>query len=339
MPILNVFTILELAKLSYAARSDDPRVGNQGWLIFKDLFQNIQQAACAINQSGENQICAINLVGELKHAIRDPGDNWTPFGDVQTETNKIGPNPGIGPLVQVACATTLGDELHVCALDRRAKLWHTIRSANGVWPFPFGDVQAETRKVGPNPGIGPISHVACAAGSITNELHVCAVDMQGKLWHTVRRSDGVWPDAFADIQAETGKAGPNPAIGPTRRVACALDESGELHVCALDQNGRLWHTIRRADRSWPFQFANVGTETAIAGPNPTAPFGEIACAVHRGPNANLHLCATTAVRGQRTDGQVWHTTRRVNGTWSKFTNVFETVNVLAAALNVSVSHD
>jgi hypothetical protein len=32
--------------------------------------------------------------------------------------------------------------LHVLAIDQNDGLWHTIRTADGSWPFPLGDVQA-----------------------------------------------------------------------------------------------------------------------------------------------------------------------------------------------------
>jgi hypothetical protein len=170
----------------------------------------------------------------------------------------VGPNQGIGPTPFVACAANSQGDLHICAIDAQGGLWHTIRRADGSWPSAFGDVQAQTRLVGPNQGIGPTPSVACATNS-QGDLHICAVDGQGGLWHTIRRADGTWPFAFGDVQAQTRLVGPNPGIGPTPYVACTTNGQGDLHVCAIDAQGGLWHTIRRADGSWPFAFRNVNT--------------------------------------------------------------------------------
>jgi|SRR5262245_5420195 len=53
-------------------------------------------------------------------------------------------------------------------------------------------------------------------------------------------------------------------IGPTPRVACATNQGGDLHICAIDQADGLWHTIRLANGTWPFAFGDV--QTAISGP-------------------------------------------------------------------------
>src|SRR5947208_16495734 len=69
------------------------------------------------------------------------------FDDMYSELGR----PSIAP------EKLLRAQLHICALDEQDGLWLTIRNADGTWPYAFADVQAETRKVGPNDGIGPIS--------------------------------------------------------------------------------------------------------------------------------------------------------------------------------------
>jgi len=137
--------------------------------------------------------------------MRSEDGRWPfAFGDVQNETRKIGPNEDIGPIRKVACACDGRGNLHVVAIDELDVLWHTMRSEDGRWPFAFGDVQNETRKVGLNYGIGPILNVACACDTEGN-LHVLAIDDQDVLWHTARRaSDGTWPYAFGDVRAAAG---------------------------------------------------------------------------------------------------------------------------------------
>jgi hypothetical protein len=77
-------------------------------------------------------------------------------------------------LLYAACATSTDGTLHVCAIDQSAGLWYVNRMANGSWPSPFQDVQAQTRLVGPNPGIGATPFVACATNR-SGDLHLCAI--------------------------------------------------------------------------------------------------------------------------------------------------------------------
>src|SRR5215211_6402236 len=100
------------------------------------------------------------------------------------------------PTLRAACAANGQGDLHVLPIDNNGGLWHTIRDANGNWPFPFGDVLVAT---GGN--IGPTQQVACAAAG--GELHVLAIDNNGGLWHTIRAANGNWVP-FGDVLAVTG---------------------------------------------------------------------------------------------------------------------------------------
>src|SRR6266702_252491 len=155
------------------------------------------------------------------------------------------------------------------------------------------------------------SRIACAANQV-GDLHVCVIDKDGGLWHTIRLADGSWPFPFGDVQSQTRQAGGgNPGIGPTPRVACAANQNGDLHVCVIDQAGKLWHTIRLADGSWTFPFGDVQSETSLVGSFINLPFGEVSCSIST--NGDLHICVVTAVQGQVTDGQFWYTFRHSDG--------------------------
>jgi len=69
-------------------------------------------------------------------------DGWFPYEDIRAETNTN------VALTDTACATNQNGDLHICALDNSRKLLHTIRLADGTWPFPFGDVQSQTSQNG-----------------------------------------------------------------------------------------------------------------------------------------------------------------------------------------------
>jgi hypothetical protein len=185
--------------------------------------------ACATSQGGDLHVLATDQNNKLWHTIRLAADGtWSTFGDVQAQTDQHGPN--IGNIGDPACATNEGGDLHVLALDSNNKLWHTIRLANGHWPFAFGDVQAQTDQHGPN--IGKIGDPACATNE-GGDLHVLALDSNNKLWHTIRlAADDTW-SAFGDVQAQTDQHGP--AVVGIDGVACATNQAGDLHVCA--ENG------------------------------------------------------------------------------------------------------
>jgi len=283
------------------------------WTAFGDVQAQTDQhgpdiglvtnVACATNQGGDLHVPALDLNSKLWHTIRLANGRWpSDFGDVQAQTDQHGPN--IGPTPGTACATNQGGDLHVLALDSNGKLWHTIRLANGSWPFVFGDVQGQTSQHGPN--IGEISDAACATNQ-GGDLHVLAVDLANrKLWHTIRLAvDGSWT-AFHDVLAQTGP------IGGIAGVSCATNQGGDLHVLALDSNNKLWHTIRLVNGSWT-AFGDVQAQTEKHGPN----IGKIfypECATN--PGGDLHVLAV--------DGNIdlWHTIRfAADGAWTAFGDV------------------
>jgi hypothetical protein len=242
------------------------RLANGSWVRFGDVQAQTSllgpsigptsYVACATDAQGDLHICAVDEHGGLWHTIRRADGTWPQaFGDVQAQTTNVGPS--IGPTPHVACATNAQGDLHICAIDAQGGLWHTVRRADGSWPFAFGDVQAQTRLSGPS--IGPTPHVACATNA-QGDLHICAIDVQGGLWHTMRRADGAWPIAFGDVQSQTRLVGPNPGIGPTPYAACTTNTEGDLHICALNAKGGLWHTIRQANGGWPSAFGDVNAE-------------------------------------------------------------------------------
>jgi hypothetical protein len=308
------------------------------WKVSADLRKVLNDGralsavSCAKAPNSELHVCAIDLNGILLHTLRNGDGAWQNFwGDVQTQTNLVGPNPGIGKVASVACAVDGSSRLHLCVIDTQGGLWHTIRTANGKWPFRFGDVQQQTRLIGPNPGIGPLKNVACAANNL-GQLHVLVLDNAGKLWHTMRFADGTWPSAFGDVQAETNVVGPNPGIGALSAIACAND-GNQLHVCVIDiQSHELWHTIRHANGSWPFRFGDVQAET---GPVTGAlvPLGSVACVAFSG---RLHVLTVTAGVGMKTDGFLAHTIREQDGGWQPLGDIKQQARIAGGVLQCSI---
>jgi hypothetical protein len=251
------------------------------------------------------------------------------MGDVQSQTSRHGPN--IGPVTNAACAANEAGDLHVCTLDQSKRLWHTIRTADGNWPLAMGDVQEQTSRNGPN--IGPIAELSCAA-SLTGHLHLCLVDQSGNLWHTIRNSDGTWPFAMGDVQAQTSPHGPH--VGPIAKASCATNQDGDLHVCITDRRGGLWHTIRSFNGEWPFPFGDVQSQTRLAGRDIGLPLDRVTCTTNL--NDGLHVAVINTLQGRATDGGLWHAIRGANGVWTAFENVKGLLNTNGSWLRASISH-
>jgi hypothetical protein len=218
----------------------------------------VRGIACA-DVKGELHVCAGNGDYGLWHTIRYANGGW------QTLKYIKDPYTSTGNLIKawtgdLACAAING-ELHLC-LEDYSGLLHTIRHADGRW-LALGDVKRQA-------GIGnevEIVSVACAA--VNGELHVCAathreytvnfeVHVEGGLWHTIRKADGRWL-TFGDVKGQAGDRGPvkSQTYGIIRETVACAAVKGELHVCAVNSDGSLWHTIRHADGSWE-PFRNVG---------------------------------------------------------------------------------
>ena len=88
-----------------------------------------------------------------------------------------------------------------------------------------------------------------------------------------------------------------------RGAGCGADAAGVMHVCAITTDGGMWHTLRQSDGTWQSFFGDVKSVTS----NPGA-FQSVACATE--PGGVLHLCGSTS------DGSIWHTLRRPDGSWS-----------------------
>jgi hypothetical protein len=107
-------------------------------------------------------------------------------------------------------------------------------------------------------------------------------------------------------------AGGTPAYISLVAVAVVNED---LHVCAIDANGggRLYHTVRLADGTWPHPFEDVITAVLVQNPGSIDPglVSSVKCAAVFG---ELHLM----VGGS---SQILYTVRHADGTWKPFVNV------------------
>jgi hypothetical protein len=231
--------------------------------------------------------------GRLWHSVHI-NRTWTQFLDVEAEAGER------GRFVDVSCAGST-DQLHVCAITDDGRLWHSIRQGN-PWS-QFADVEAEAGER------GRFVDVSCAIRRYPNipfemqQLHVCAITADGRLWHSIRQGDP-WSQ-FADVEGEAGQ------VGPFVKVSCAFQDNSNvpletlrLHVCAITSDGRLWYASRRGD-PWT-QFLDVETKSGERGR-----FVDVSCAAQ---GDSLHICAITD------DGRLWHSIRFGNP-WTQFRDV------------------
>ncbi|MBW5483128.1 CHAP domain-containing protein [Streptomyces bambusae] len=125
-----------------------------------------------------------------------------------------------------------------------------------------------------------------------------AVEAGGVVYHAVRSADRTWT-GFGDVQDVAGEV-----PGGIRGVAEA-GVNGDTHVLAVGNDGRLYHTIRFADRTW----AGFGDASwAAAAPGNITQVSAVSI------GADLHVAVVA-------DGTVHHSVRRADGTWTPFGTV------------------
>ena len=239
------------------------------------------------------QLLGLTDVGGIWHTIRHADGSWQPsFGDVNgVEAN----DPG--HFTAADCAG-VNSELQVLGLTDAGRMWHTIRHADGSWEPSFGDV----KNVEANDP-GHFSAVSCAG--VNGELQTVGLTDTGGMWHTIRHADGSWEPSFGDVKgAEANDPGHFSAVS-CASVGGTRSGGGELHVVALTDDGKMWHTIRFADGSWEPSFGDVkGAES-----NDPGHFTAVRCA---NVDGELQLLGLTD------DGGMWHTIRHPNGAWQPF---------------------
>lgn len=246
-------------------------------------------------------VLAVDEAGTLWYVARNADGSWaTPWLNVQAAISGAG-HPSIGPLSYVATVADGASNLHVLVLDAQRTLWHTIRKADGSWPYAWGNVQAVLRNNG-FPSIGPLTTVAGAIDP-NGDLQLAVLDESDRLWHTIRRNDGSWPYPWGDVDATV----PGPSIGQLRFVSAAASRQGDLSVLATDQRGKLWHTIRKADGSWPYPWGDVNA-TVAATQGPPLDRSTITAAAIDG-DGDLHVLDIDEPAG------LYHTIRAANGAW------------------------
>jgi hypothetical protein len=269
-------------------------------------------ASCPPDEVGNvlHLVAVSTADGAPWHTIRfDSALTWQDFRNVAFVAGKI------GKVVDID-ATMVNGQLHVCVVTSDGNLWHTIRYGPNLGWQSFASVKIPAGV--PDTGKGFFTRVAAA--EVGSELHVCVLDQDGKVWHTIRHAHS-W-QFFGDVLAKTGP----PSDGDSHFVDVACSSvGGELHVVLVNAKGNLHHTIRH-DIGWQ----SLGNVRDVAGP----PFlqGKITAAGAGTLNGELHVCVTTE------DGRLYHTIRHTS-TWQFFGDVMEKTGTPPNAFFVDVACD
>jgi hypothetical protein len=241
---------------------------------------------------GNLHVCGLGTGGIIWHTIRLSNGSWqSSFGNVNAQES----NSNLR-FQDVGCAGTASNKLHVCGLGTGGIIWHTIRLSNGSWQSSFGNVNAQES----NSNLR-FKKVDCT--TVGENLHVCGLGTGGIIWHTIRLSNGSWQSSFGNVNAQQSNSGLR-----FTDISCAAI-GGNLHVCGLGTDGRIWHTIRFSNGSWQGSFGDVNAQES----NSDLRFVAVDCA---NVDNNLH------VGGVARSHIIWHTIRFSNGSWqSSFGNV------------------
>ena len=92
--------------------------------------------------------------------------------------------------------------LQVTGITADGGMWHALRDSNGSW-VGFGDVKSQARPT----TTGAFTAVACAG--IGDELHVCGVTTDGRIWHAIRELRR-WI-GFGDVKSRPPETIPAPS--------------------------------------------------------------------------------------------------------------------------------
>lgn len=128
-------------------------------------------------------------------------------------------------------------------------------------------------------------------------MEFVGVGSDQQLWTTARDYGGGWPQPA--FEQPPGGAGP-PGF---QDVYGAGVGNGVFQLIAIGLDGKLWHTLRDGSGNWQ---PSINPVSGVSAGGPTA-FSDVGCAGDGSGGLN--------VVGVGSDGQLWHTARRNDGSW------------------------
>jgi hypothetical protein len=295
---------------------------SSGWTLFGDVVAEVlREHPGSWNPGATDQLDCAVVAGELQvsgfrrgsdalwHVLRHSDGTWTAFGDVNTSAAAGVINKAFFEAITVTefnGALALGAAAYYDlpggqGQSPEARLRTTSRASSGSW--------TAWRMLGG-------SHSTLDSANVSGSLHFCGVLYDASRpgldfvpWHDIPTSTTI---SFNDVRTQVLSEHPGSEDpGAVSGVSCAAI-GAELHYLAVGRDdGRLWHTIRRANGTW-FEFGNV--RRVVLGDNPGTPdCGPVLAVSCAAEGSELHV--VVAIRGAR---QLWHTIRRATTRWSPF---------------------
>ena len=208
--------------------------------------------------------------------------------------------------------------LHMCGTTNDGRLWHVSRPRDDSGPVaswgPWSSWE-EVKAMGADDA-GPFVNVACAVdwrdinSQMTEEFHVCALTVDGRLLHTSRISPDDW-QPFEDLKTRIQG---NWDTFQVEKVALSRSFD-DVFIIVLTTQGqhRILHVTHNPDGTQGLEDVTGANEAGFPGS-----FTNSACAkVSPEPLiVELHLCGVTQ------DGKLWHTMLEwLEDSWQPFADV------------------
>lgn len=207
-----------------------------------------------------SQVNVANFGFDLAEIVQGSNGAWGPFRRMGAlvpsgmSGGPLGSDLGRSASFQRISAAVVSGVLSACAVEEKGQIERN-RLVNGQWQGWTDVERATSGKTGIIPDgqftdVGQFADVGCASvfdpASGADQLHVCGVTTDGKLWQSRETSPGILAP-FVDVQAGAGK------VGEFSKVDCAGNKS-QLHLVGITRDGRAWHTILIPSGAWrPFQ--------------------------------------------------------------------------------------
>ncbi|HEY7144998.1 MAG TPA: hypothetical protein VH637_12195 [Streptosporangiaceae bacterium] len=276
---------------------------------------------------------ALNVTGQLWHTIRNPDGTWAAADSVNGHISVA------GPVISAAAASTAAGQVEMAYSTEDGRLWHTVRNPDGTWAA--ADNLAAHILI-----IGAVTSVT-AACSAAGQLGLIYTTADGSIWQAVRSASGTWgsPENFSPLWG---------SIGAITAIAATSCDPSQTQLMFATREGGLWHSIQLAGGSWTLppgdvhgQIGNPGVVTAIAAAGAAPGTSAFMIATVDGglwhtmrkpdgtwtglgdvkgqigdPGAVTGVAAAGSGPGvvqflfTTADGNLWHTIRQANGTWT-----------------------
>jgi hypothetical protein len=267
------------------------RAASGTWSAFNALggangastFAGNQEGITAM-PDGSSQVVGIGLDGNIYHEIRNANGTWTGFQHI---TGADGATYFHG--TDVAIAGMPDGSSQLVAIGNDGNIWHRIRNANGTWtnfqtiPGLNGAAAFQASKV---------AIAALPDGS----SQVVAYGSDKNMYLDVRNANGTW-SGWTELAGANGDAD---FQGPDLAIAGMPD--GSSQILAIGINGYVYHEVRSAAGV----FSGFEPLAGVTTTDMTAS----SIGITGLPDGSSQVVAVGS------DGNLWHTVRNANGTWT-----------------------